>query len=331
MKQSNFDFGLVTHWLRELAGVVLVVAIVLATRGYVRADDTPSGKTPTAWLRITDPPGLNPAGRNVQQFETYRRTQAQQIRSSIVLQAALEKDIKDLPALKSERDPQQWLEDHLKVVTPPESELIQISLSGTDPAQTVKIVNAVKDAYLEKVVAKEREDLLKQSYLIESALKAKTNDVSRMQSALVELTRRGGNSTVDRELLRERYSGVYRLITNVRERRLEIDLQIAATQARVANSAADSAEAKQAKIDLAVANAQKDVLQRTQDELAKEIQGLTSDVNNASAESADLKDLQAKIREADASRAQLVQQLDGINLRLQMGSRVQDFSPATAP
>src|SRR5262249_16237879 len=38
-----------------------------------------------------------------------------------------------------------------------------------------------------------------------------------------------------------------------------------------------------------------------------------------------------KIKESEVSRAQLSEQLDGINLRLQMGSRVQDFSPATVP
>jgi hypothetical protein len=329
MKRTDFDFGLITHWLRELAGAALVAAIVLATRGYVHADDAASNKTPTAWLRVTDPPDLNPPVRNVQEFEFYRKSLAQQVRSPLVLQTAIESSLKDVPLIKQQRDPQQWIADHLKVAVPPESELVQISLPGEDPAEAAKIVNTIVDAYIEKVIGRDREDLLKQSYLIESNLKAMSNDVARMQSALAEMSRRGGTSTVDRDLLRERYAGATQLLSKVRERRLDIDLQIAGAQARAANTASDSAEGKLARIDLAVANAQKEVLQRAQEELTKEIQGLTSDVNNATAESADMKDLQSKIREAEVSRAQLTQQLERTNLRLQMGSRVQVFSPAT--
>ena len=54
--------------------------------------------------------------------------------------------------LRTEREPQRFLEDEVSVSAPLEQELLAIRMRGRDPNQFVKIVNAVRDSYVENVL-----------------------------------------------------------------------------------------------------------------------------------------------------------------------------------
>ena len=71
-----------------------------------------------------------PEGRA--EFLTYQRTQATQLRSRFVLNAALGRDeVKKLPVIRQQADPIAWLEEEVKVDYQEGSEFLTVSMSGT--------------------------------------------------------------------------------------------------------------------------------------------------------------------------------------------------------
>lgn len=90
-------------------------------------------------------------------FEHYRRTQSQFLKSRFVLIAALRSsDIAKLPSLRNEPDPVAWLARHLRVDFPGDGEIMEVSLAGDEPKELAALVNAVVDAYMAEVVDVER-------------------------------------------------------------------------------------------------------------------------------------------------------------------------------
>ncbi|MHB1034190.1 MAG: polysaccharide biosynthesis tyrosine autokinase [Pirellulales bacterium] len=105
--------------------------------------------------------------RDPKEYDSFRKTQIAQIKSSFVLTAALRaQDIIQLPLyLEHQDDPVSWLEDEILLTYPEDSEILQLSMRGEDPEQLAKLVNAVTDAYLRQVVnadRTERSDRLEQ-------------------------------------------------------------------------------------------------------------------------------------------------------------------------
>ena len=92
------------------------------------------------------------------EFLTYLRTQAAWIKNYFILGAALQRDeVKNLPMVREQPEPLTWLADELKVDFQEGSEILTISLIGTEPEQVVTLVRGVTQTYLDKVVNMERE------------------------------------------------------------------------------------------------------------------------------------------------------------------------------
>jgi capsular exopolysaccharide synthesis family protein len=90
-------------------------------------------------------------------FSLYQRTQAAALKNRYVLNAALKKEeVKQLRMVRDQAEPITWLEEELKVEVPDGSEIINVKLSGSEPAELVTLVNAVTQAYLQEVVNAER-------------------------------------------------------------------------------------------------------------------------------------------------------------------------------
>ncbi len=117
----------------------------------------PSKYTTYALLRVSSsepfymyPPAGQP-GRT--DFSTYLKTQAQLIKSHVVLLAALrDQSISELPTLREQVDPVKYLEENLKVEYTEGNELVKISLDGENPTEIKAIVDAVKNAFFKEVV-----------------------------------------------------------------------------------------------------------------------------------------------------------------------------------
>jgi capsular exopolysaccharide synthesis family protein len=97
-----------------------------------------------------------PEGRS--EFATFQKTQKERIKGRLVLSTALARDdVKRLSIVQEQNDPIAWLEDELKVEAPDGSEILTVSLAGSEPQELVTLVQAVVKSYEEQVVNAERE------------------------------------------------------------------------------------------------------------------------------------------------------------------------------
>jgi succinoglycan biosynthesis transport protein ExoP len=117
----------------------------------------------------------NPEGRN--DFTTYQRTQAAAIKNRYVLNAALKReDVRNLASVRQQAEPITWLEDELKVEVQEGSEIVNVKMIGSEPAELVTLINAVTQSYLQEVVnvdRKQRSDRLAELDDINTKLKDK--------------------------------------------------------------------------------------------------------------------------------------------------------------
>ena len=143
-----------------------------------------------AWLHVGDPQNISggPLSRNAAEYDQFRKTQAALIKSPLVLRAALDTPgIAELPVLQDKREPQKYLEDEVAVVAPMDQELLQIKMRGKDAQQLVKIVNAVKTAYLENIVKAEYYTKLRQRELVENSYKETMEQMQKKREMLDQL------------------------------------------------------------------------------------------------------------------------------------------------
>jgi capsular polysaccharide biosynthesis protein len=239
MKPSNRS---VIRRLWELAGVAAIVAAAIhATFG----DDAGEPNSATATLRVGYPQiSQGNAPHDANMYEQYRGTQVLLLKSDLVLSGALrEEGVLDLPVLQAAKGaPKQWLQDNLLVIAPLGSEVVQVKLRGDDQAQSAKIVNAVVDSYLKNVVNAERTDQLNMQSTLETQLKSLEKELHAKGETLNELQLQTSRLAGDREFARERYANLDRLLTEVRQRRLDLDMKVAAAKTRLAKAVTDSAQ-----------------------------------------------------------------------------------------
>jgi len=104
-------------------------------------------------------------------YRRYQNTQQALVMSQLVLNAALlsqDPNVSAYRMVREQTDPITWLQNTLKVEFVAGSEVMEISLSGTNPEELAGLVNAVKKAYMDEVVyvdtnrRKARHDKLKQ-------------------------------------------------------------------------------------------------------------------------------------------------------------------------
>ena len=95
------------------------------------------------------------------EYDRYRQTQIQRIKSPIVLASALRRPgISNLESLRAEKDQLSWLRDRIQVTAPPVSQVVQIRVHGADPGELQQIVNAVAQAYLTDCVIQPKVDAM---------------------------------------------------------------------------------------------------------------------------------------------------------------------------
>jgi succinoglycan biosynthesis transport protein ExoP len=152
----------------------------------------PRGFEAVAWLRVRDKTGMfSAAGRDNAEYESYRKTQVQLVKSPFVLMSALRRPgITDLDTLKSEKhDLVGWLVRYIQVSAPMESEVIQVRLRGESATDIKEIVNAVTRSYLDDIVNKEKADRLERRDTIERQFKSNSAELRRKRTEYNDLAR----------------------------------------------------------------------------------------------------------------------------------------------
>lgn len=149
-----------SHCLKATRFVGFAAAIVLATvvtpcgdRDAAVAEESDKAAAATPPRQANEPAAI--ATLRVRKIDTddeydrYRKTQLQLIKSPVVLASALRRPgIANLEALRAEKDQLGWLRDRIQVTAPPDSQVVQIRVHGADPSELQQIVNAVAQAYL---------------------------------------------------------------------------------------------------------------------------------------------------------------------------------------
>jgi capsular exopolysaccharide synthesis family protein len=164
-----------------LAGMVMVPVWMLLPRGYEAV----------AWLRVRDKGGMLSRGRDTAEYESYKKTQLQLMKSPFVLQAALRKPgVENLETLREAgADPVGWLSRGLLVTASPESEVVQVRLRGKKAEDAAKILNAVINSFLDDIVNKERTERLGRRDALEKKFKENMAELRSRRETLNNLAR----------------------------------------------------------------------------------------------------------------------------------------------
>ncbi len=232
------------HALRRRLALATTVGLALAV---VAAVPTwllvPHGYEAVAWLRVRDKAGmLSTAGRDGAEYEAYRKTQVQLIKSPFVLSSALRRPgVADCNALRDEPDPVGWLESSITVTAPPHSEVLQIGLRGERPSETALIVNAVTQSYLDDIVSQERRERLRRRDALEKKYKENMKELRSRHETFNSLARSLGTGD-SQEVLTQRgifldKLGSLRMQMSQTEQEIAgIDAELAILQARASGS-----------------------------------------------------------------------------------------------
>ncbi len=335
MARSRFESTDGWHTLRGLAGemlfvlLVLFVACLLPPSSKAVADDD-TAKGPAAWLHVGSAQKRErlAGGGNRRRVRSIPKHASRADQMPAGASRALEMPgIAELPLLKSETKRQQWMEGNLRVVCPKNQELIQVNLRGFDAEQSAKIVNAVVQSYLENIVNADYVAKLHQRELVEQSYKETMDQMQKKRELLDKLFKPVNAPSLEQlDLKRKLNDDIPRLLTEVRIRRLDVDLQAAGAEARLKNAAEQSPEALKAKADLAVAEAQRKVLEHARDELRHEAE---QSMEGESFQAQHMT-LVEEIRQLQNNAEKRMQELETCKLQLSQPQRVQLLQAATA-
>jgi polysaccharide biosynthesis transport protein len=173
--------GLLLAWKRRWEQALLIglpAAVLVAAAAWLLV---PAYYTSFALLKVasTEPRLVFKKAESEQNFDTYRQTQMAMIQSRFVLNAALRRPgISDLETIRTQAYPLEWLERNIAVDTYNSPEILKISLAGGQPEDITKLVNAVKDAYLDEVVLADRKQRI-----------SRLNELERIHSETEEKVR----------------------------------------------------------------------------------------------------------------------------------------------
>ncbi len=184
------------HWFFGLViGIALAVAVGASTWFLM-----PKSYTATALIEVSmrDDVLVFPerSYSAQQEYQVFKETQAQLLKSPFVLMAALRKpEIIALSIVEREKaDPIIWLQDELHVSFPGESAIMRVSLSDNDPKEVAKIVQAIVDAYISEIVENDRSMKHRKLADLGNVLARKEQEIRKRRTTLKRLADELGTS-----------------------------------------------------------------------------------------------------------------------------------------
>ena len=244
------------RWLHALVlGGVLGPLAALAVYVFM-----PRGYEAVVWLRIRSTGGLLGNDGNASEYEAYRKTQLQLLRSPVVLNAALRRPgISSLRTITEEEDPVLWLGTALQPVVNQQSEVLQLKLRAPVAEDAAKILNAVTQCYLDDIVNKDRQDRLARRDSLEKKYKENQTELRSRKETYNELartlgTRDSAEVATQRALLMDHLSALKHSLRAAESDLKTIDLELAVGAADGEQPADEESEGDSKQwIDVAVA------------------------------------------------------------------------------
>ena len=227
--------------------------------GKPAASPAPPKYTATAVLQVRcEPPTV--AGQAAEEwtrdrFEIYKSTQRQLLLSRFVLLAALrEPTVAKLPPIRHAQksgDPVRWLKSQVHVTFPGNAEIMEVSLTATDPDEAVTLVREVVNAYLREVVNPEQDKKRARLGELDRAVREKEGEIRERRVALKKLAAELGTSATQNLALKQKLAleelalyrqDLARMQSEVRRLKAELVAQ-QTTLKSIDNSAVSDAEA----------------------------------------------------------------------------------------
>lgn len=177
IRPIDLVYSMRRRWPLSIGLGLLVMAITLIIAFLV----IPVKYNAHVWLRVAKSrPKIIFDTATESHYLNDRNAQATLIRSGLVLDTALQQPgIAQLNCLKNVTDKKNWLIQNLQVGYLGSSEILQIAISGEDPEELVKILLAVRLAYMDRVVAVDRELDMRRRMTLEQAYKNTEKVITR--------------------------------------------------------------------------------------------------------------------------------------------------------
>ncbi len=215
----------------------------------------PKGFEAVVWLQMRAESGM--LGSSVAGYDQYRKTQMQLLKSPFVLNAALRKPgIADLPTIREQPAPSEWLAKNLVMSAPTESEVVTLRLRGPIAEDTAKILNAVTACYLDDIVNKDRAERLGKRDTLEKKYKENQTELRTRKETYNEMARTLGSLTnsevvTQRGLLMDHLGTLRDEMANLENDISRIDTELAISSGMEAEAALDGAVVDDT-VDLAI-------------------------------------------------------------------------------
>lgn len=198
----------------------------------------PKGYEAVVWLRIRSAPNLLGGATDMREYEAYRKTQIQLLKSPVVLNAALRRPgISSLRTITDEDDPVRWLAETLETNAQTESEVLQLKLRAPVAEEAAKILNAVTTCYLDDIVNKDRQERLQRRDTLEKKYRENQSELRSKKESANQLAKAIGSRdseevSTQKTLLMEHLSTVRATLYDLQRQQRELDEELAAAAAQ---------------------------------------------------------------------------------------------------
>lgn len=230
-----------------LGGAVVLAAMAIGSAVSPRpaADESPK-YTASALLRVSAqerPLVFQTMDRDLPgDFDVYKRTQQQLLKSRFVLAAALRQPkIAQLRIIRSQADPIAWLGSKLQVDFPGDAEILEVSLAGDDPESLAALVNAVVEAYLKQVADGQRRRRSGRLNELDRVFAETEREIRSKRDALKQLAEQLGSSPTDalglkQQVALQEYAESRRELVSLRIERRQAETELKIQQALLADA-----------------------------------------------------------------------------------------------
>jgi succinoglycan biosynthesis transport protein ExoP len=117
---------------------------------------------------------------------TDRRTQVALIKSLVVSKVVAQREVADLPIVKKQRDPTEWLEREVNAEFT--GTILRLALTSDNPAEASTIVKAVTHTYLDEVANKEKLQRIVRNQILEGHYNKLENQLESKRKQLRTLS-----------------------------------------------------------------------------------------------------------------------------------------------
>jgi len=171
----------------------------------------------------------------------FENTQVALVKSRRIVKAALlKRGVSELSCVRERVDPAGWLEDELSAAFIDKTNILRVSLSGSDPRELVTLVSAITDAYLEQGLNSDRSEKMTRWQEAEKICGDKEDKLRKARSELGQLadtlsTSDSQTLTAKQKFSMEKFAALTKDLMAVQAQLRNAEMKQASRKARLRN------------------------------------------------------------------------------------------------